>query len=106
MVLRGGSEEGEEVACVFCCDGCFDVVCGFGPADNGGCWWSVTGVDGPGSFVNDDGRFVCDPLTGLVEAAGGGVSVFAIPWPTVFVMAVGHLEFDVDIFFEGALDLL
>ena len=84
----------------------YDVVCDFGPAGNGGVWWSVAGVDGPGSFINGEGRFVRGPVTGFVGAAVEGVSVFVIPWPVVFVMAVCHVEFGFVLFSKGALVLL
>ena len=89
---------------MFGCDDCFDIIFDFDPACNGSGWWSMAGVDGPVSFANGEGRFVRGPFKGLVEAAG--VPVFVIPWPSVFVMVVGHIEINVLLFSEGALDLL
>ena len=97
---------GEEVLCVFGCDDCFDINCDFDPACDEGACWSVAGVDGPESSVNGEGRFVRGPVTALVEAAVERVPVFVIPWSAVFVMVVGHIEVNVVLFSEGALDLL
>ena len=106
VVLREASEEGEEVVCVFGCDGRFDIICDFDPACDEDGWWSVAGVDGPESFVNGEGRFVRGPVTGLVEAAGERVPVFVIPWSAVFIVVVGYIEVNVVLVSEGALDLL
>ena len=106
MVFREASEKGGGVVCVFGCDCSFDIICDFDPACDEDGWWSVAGVDGPESFVNGEGRFVRGPVAGLVEAAGERIPVFLNPWSAVFVTVVGHIEVNVVLFSEGALDLL
>ena len=63
----------------------------------------MAGIDGPEFFVNGEGRFVRGTVTGLVEAAGEGISVLDILRPVVFVMVGGHFEFGVVHFSECAL---
>ena len=61
---------------------------------------TAVGVDGPGCFVNGEGRFVRGPARGLVEAAGEEFPVFVVLLSAVLIVVLDHIEIG------GLLDLL
>ena len=96
-MLRKASEEGEEDVCV-----CLTAMTVLMPFVILALPESEV-VDGPWPWSMG---LNISSIARAALAAGGGVSVFVIPWSAVFVMAVGHVEFIVVLFSGGALDLL